>query len=272
MANAVPVLMYHHISPAPGLVTVAPSTFRAQMTMLARAGYTTLSAAQLHGYLNGTQAVPEKSVVITFDDGYLDNYVYAYPVLKQLGLHAIIFAVTGWIGEGPARAFDGDGEPLPLCPSHKACKAAIASGQADAVMLRWSEIRAMEASGVIEVHSHTHSHIRWDKEYENPDTRLKMLREDLERSRHALREQTGHDSTHLCWPWGYYETPYVNAAVSAGFSTIYTAVKGIAQTNSDPLRVPRIVVKDKLLGWFARRMWIYSHPLLGSLYTRMRGD
>ncbi len=112
-AKAVPVLMYHHVSPNPGLVTVSPATFRHHMKTIAEAGYTTISADDFLGFLLKRLDLPEKSVLITFDDGFLDNYVHAYPVLRELGLKSTLFAVTGWIGDGPARTQAGDGaEPL----------------------------------------------------------------------------------------------------------------------------------------------------------------
>src|ERR1700712_4161674 len=89
-ARAVPVLMYHHVSPSPGMITVSPENFAAQMAYVARAGYTTVSAAQLAAYLAG-DPLPRKSIVLTFDDGYLDNWVHAHPVLEKHGLTAICF-------------------------------------------------------------------------------------------------------------------------------------------------------------------------------------
>ncbi|MGK2889390.1 MAG: polysaccharide deacetylase family protein [Candidatus Malihini olakiniferum] len=97
-----------------------------------------------------------KSVMITFDDGYLDNWVYAFPVLKRLGLHAHIFLITGQIGDGPARNL------AEVAFSHKKSEEKVASGNADDVMLRWSEIEEMQASGLVEFHAHTHTHQRWD--------------------------------------------------------------------------------------------------------------
>ncbi|MEW5942650.1 MAG: polysaccharide deacetylase family protein [Pseudomonadota bacterium] len=266
LARAVPVLMYHHVSPRPGLVTVSPETFAAQMEYLAAAGYTALTADDFLGFLLGQRQVPEKSVLITFDDGYLDNYVHAYPVLKRLGLHAVIFVVTGWIGEGPARS----GQALP-CPDHKACKAAIAAGRADEVMLRWSEIEEMEASGAAEFHSHTHSHIRWDKESPVGE-HIEQMEADLMRSQAELRRRLGKESPHLCWPWGYFEPEYQNVAREMGFSAQYTVDKGVNIPGTDPARIRRMVVKDRAGAWFARRLWIYSRPLLGCLYLRLRGE
>lgn len=65
--------------------------------------------------------MPAKSVLITFDDGNLDNDVYAFPTQKKLGLHDVIFLVTGWISSGPARTCVGSttaGAVLPPTPNH----------------------------------------------------------------------------------------------------------------------------------------------------------
>lgn len=73
-----PILMYHHVSPNPGLVTLSPAAFREQMAWLARSGWHTPGAREIEAFHQG-QPLPRKSVVITFDDGYLDNWVHAQP-------------------------------------------------------------------------------------------------------------------------------------------------------------------------------------------------
>lgn len=271
-ASAVPVLMYHHVSPNPGLVTVSPDTFAAQMEYLATRGYTTLSAEVFAAFLRGECEVPEKSVLITFDDGYLDNYVHAYPILQKFSLHAVLFVVTGWIGEGPARPHAGMQARPPDCPDHRGCMSEIEADRKDKVMLRWSEIEIMQQAGAFEFHSHTHSHVRWDKEYADPEQRIAALGTDLLDSRATLARRLDSDRPQLCWPWGYYEPAYVDAALAAGFNTLYSVAKGVSKRGTSPLAIPRIVVKDKPMNWFARRLWIYSHPLLAALYTRLRGD
>lgn len=267
MTRAVPVLMYHHVGPAPGLVTVAPRTFRAHMTALAHAGYTALSAAQLQGYLSGTQTVPDKSVAITFDDGYLDNYVYAYPVLKRLGLHAIIFAVTDWIGEGAPRAFDGNGTALPACLNHSSCKAAIAAGHADAVMLRWSEIAAMEAGGTIEIHSHSHCHVRWDQRYADQTERVSQVREDLAASLHTLQQRLGARAYHLCWPWGKFDADYQRVASELGFAAQYSVDPHPNTAGMGVTDIGRFTVKDASGFWLTTRLWLYARPDIAKLYN-----
>lgn len=272
-AAALPVLMYHHVTPNDGLVTVSPATFRAQMRWLASHGYRGVGCRDLERFLAG-EALPEKSVLITFDDGYLDNYVYAHPVLKEFGLHAVIFLVTDWIGESQPRRHgtpDGDGDDLPDCPNHRDAKALIAAGQADCAMLRWSEVEAMQAAGTFEFHSHTHSHTRWDKTIADPEARRAALAADLAASRAALAARTG-DSPHLCWPQGYFDADYKQVAQATGFRYLYTVNKGINTPATPADEIGRIVIKDRVGNWFGPRMFLYRHALLGGLYVRLRGD
>jgi len=271
MTRAVPVLMYHHVSPHPGLVTVSPETFEEHMSYLARRKYRALSADAFLEFLQGKRTLDGRNVLITFDDGYLDNYVYAYPILKRHGLMATIFTITGLMGEGPARPHRGAGTSLPATPDHRACKAAVAEGRADEVMLRWSEIEAMEASGAVEIHSHTHSHVRWDQMHPDKAQRLAAVEADLAASREALKSRLRKDSRHLCWPWGYFEPEYQAVAARVGFVAQYATVRGVNVAGSDPECIARLVMKDRPGGWFATRVWAYSHSRIGEFYSRLRG-
>src|SRR5512133_377239 len=95
MSVAIPVLMYHHINPNRGdTVTVSPEIFSAQMHYLATAGYRTLSLPELLQHVSGACPLDEKSVVITFDDGWLDNYLLAVPELERLRFKAAFFVIT----------------------------------------------------------------------------------------------------------------------------------------------------------------------------------
>lgn len=107
-AQSVPVLMYHHLLKRAEntrysgneIVTYAED-FEQQMRWLKENGFETVTpAALLDWYENGTP-LPAKPVLITFDDGYMSNYVYAYPLLKELGYTAVIFSVTEKISEAP---------------------------------------------------------------------------------------------------------------------------------------------------------------------------
>ncbi|AOU97054.1 hypothetical protein BI364_02680 [Acidihalobacter yilgarnensis] len=269
-ARAVPVLMYHHVTPRPGLVTVSPATFEAHMTRLARGGYRTITADQLLAFMKGREALPPRSVAITFDDGYLDNYVHAYPVLKRLGLHAIIFAVTGWIGDGSPRPYAGGLDDLPDCPDHRTCKRLIEADEADRAMLRWSEIEMMSADGTVEFHSHSHGHVRWDQLYPDPAVRLAALREDLERSRATLTARLGGTDRHLCWPWGYFEPEYQSLAAGLGFESQFSVIRGTNRPHDNVAAIRRIDTKERPAGWLARQLFTYRSPMRAGLYLALR--
>jgi peptidoglycan/xylan/chitin deacetylase (PgdA/CDA1 family) len=266
-AQAVPVLMYHHVSPSPGLVTISPENFRDQMRWLAGHGYTTIGCDDLADFIAGAP-LPAKSVLLTFDDGYLDNYVYAHPVLAEFGLKAALFIVTGRIGDGAARNCAGEGT-LPDTPPHKACKAAVQAGRADAVMLRWSEVERMRSAGSFEFHSHTHTHTRWDQVEADPGRRRVLLVDDLTQSRATLQSRLGGATSHLCWPQGYYDDDYRSAARAVGFTHLYTVRRGTCLPHCTADELPRIVTKDKAGSWLGARLRLYGSPWLARLYTAL---
>lgn len=257
-----PVLMYHHISPEPGLVTCSPENFRAQMAWLSEHGWRTLTAAQFAEVLASGE-VPPKSVLLTFDDGYLDNWLYAHPVLQEFGLTATLFLITGWLGHGPVRS-------QAAVPNHAAAMAAARAGEFDAAFLRWSEVEAMRAAHTFDFHSHTHSHTRWDRSVADPLARADALAADLAASRAMLTDRLGEASPHLCWPQGYFDGDYQRIAEAAGFTHLYTTEPGVVRRDVDLLRIPRLVVKDKGRAWFARRMGLYGRPLLSALYLGLK--
>ena len=269
-AKALPVLMYHHVSPQPGLVTMTPEHFAAQMAWLAGAGYHCASAADLEHFLAGG-ALPARSVLLTFDDAYLDNYVHAYPVLERHGLHALVFAVTDWLQDGNPRQVAGEaGAPALL--NHRECGERIRSGRADDAVMRWSEAERTLADGVFEFHSHTASHTRWDKVHADAGQKCDALADDLLRARDALRQRLGLASSHLCWPQGYYDADYQRTARLLGYAYLYTTRPGSVLVGGDAACLPRIVVKDSGAGWLASRLRLYGSPTLARWYGRLKGD
>ena len=75
--------MYHHVLKKGGFIASSAEDFASQMRFLAEAGYKTLTMSEFIAYKKGELAVPKKSVLVTFDDGWKDNYVYAYPILRE---------------------------------------------------------------------------------------------------------------------------------------------------------------------------------------------
>ena len=103
----VPILMYHYLSvPPPDAdvyrrdLSVSPELFAAHLDAMQDAGYTTITLYELIAYLTRGAPLPDKPVILTFDDGYRDTYENAYPLLKSRGMVATFFVVTDFIDEG----------------------------------------------------------------------------------------------------------------------------------------------------------------------------
>lgn len=267
-STALPVLMYHHVSPVPGLVTVSPQNFYSQMQWLSEHGWQTLTTSAFAVGL-AAGAWPRKSVLLTFDDGYLDNRAYAYPVLREFGQRATIFLVTGWAGDGPVRNGFGSRDGPPIL-GHSEAMRASREKRWDEAFLRWSEIEEMQEAGTFEFHSHTHSHTRWDQIEPNSQQRRERLAVDLAASRSELTSRLGKASPHLCWPQGYFDADYQDIALTAGFTYLYTTRHGTVDAATQANDIPRIVVKDKPGTWLAGRLRIYSRPALARLYASLK--
>jgi peptidoglycan/xylan/chitin deacetylase (PgdA/CDA1 family) len=93
----IPVLCYHVIGESSSRYSASLASFKEQMAYLNSNGYTTLSADEYYNIMSGTATAPSKPILLTFDDATVDFYTNAYPVLKQYGMHAIAFVVSGWI-------------------------------------------------------------------------------------------------------------------------------------------------------------------------------
>ncbi len=124
--QTVPILCYHRFGNGNSKMLVAPGQFEAQLDWLVRNHYRVLRLADLAGFLSGREALPQRSVVITIDDGYESVYRFAYPTLKKYGLSATLFVYTDFIG-----ARDG---------------------------LSWAQLQEMASSGVIDIQAHSKSH------------------------------------------------------------------------------------------------------------------
>lgn len=130
-----PILMYHDITTDPSKtnsMTVTDERFRLDMEFLQQFGYTAVLPADLIAIQQGQAAMPEKPVMITFDDGYRSNYTMAYPVLQQNNLKAAIAVVA-------------------INIQNESCTTA------DRHILTWTELREMSESGVVEVGLHTYN-------------------------------------------------------------------------------------------------------------------
>jgi peptidoglycan/xylan/chitin deacetylase (PgdA/CDA1 family) len=264
--------MHHHVSPSPGMITVSPENFESQIAWLANNGWTSLTLEQYAEFLAG-KPVPRKSIVITFDDGYLDNWVYAHPILQKYSMHAVVFVVTGWMGEGPVRPHAGQpGTALPATPDHRGCEAAILrEDRTDDVMMRWSEARAMIAAGTFEVHCHTHTHTRWLQQDISREQKREGITRDLSMARRVLQQQLGEVSDTLCWPYGDFDEDYLPIARAQGFRYLHTTHPfGRNVVGGDPEHIYRFAIRNRPASWLRKRIaWSYN-PLIAPLFNRFK--
>lgn len=168
--RSLPVLMYHYVSAYPNSIAMPPALFEEQCKVLTETGWRGVGLDEAEAFLLKGEALPPKSCLFTFDDGYLDNYTHAWPILEKYGHKGVVFAVLERL-EGA-----GQGESLPprqtLADAWAGRCRAKDLPRVDSPMierpqgysvredqfLRWSEGRRMEESGVMRVAAHSLRH------------------------------------------------------------------------------------------------------------------
>lgn len=183
--RSIPVLMYHSVEyEKDNPVRIPTKNFREQMKYLYDNNYKTLSLDDLNRYFEGEIEIPEKSLVITFDDGYEDNYINAYPILKEYGFKATIFAITNTIDK-------------------------------DSSYLTTNQLIEMQQNG-IDIESHTVSHVKLGElPYEKQLSEFKNSKEILEK---LLNKKVNY----IAYPFGSYNENTLKAIKEAGYDMAFT--------------------------------------------------
>ncbi len=209
----VPILMYHYISvPPKGSnrirrdLSVWPSRFEEQMHFLATHGYHTITLEDLALYLLEGKPLPPKPIVLTFDDGYLDNYQNAFPVLKKYGFKGVFFVITDFV-TGRYKGY-----------------------------MTWDELKKMADAGMaIESHSRNHADLR-RRSYD-------YLVWQALGSKEAIENHLGIEPRFICWPSGKYDRFAARVFKSAGFWGGTTEIQGITQDSAHMFELQRIRVR-----------------------------
>ncbi len=194
----VPVLMYHHIVDflsEPSSTTVSTAKFREHMEALRDAGYTAVTSKELYDFVYMGEALPEKPVCITFDDGYESNYLIAYPILKELGFKAVIFPIGISVGKDMYK--DTEHAMIPH--------------------FSYSEGMEMIESGVIDLQSHTYDMHQWAPFESGENIRSNILalqgednysdavKKDIEIYQKLFRDNWGGEFIALSYPGGEHD-------------------------------------------------------------------
>ncbi|MEX9252859.1 polysaccharide deacetylase family protein [Pseudenterobacter timonensis] len=223
--NGIPVLTYHHILRDEEntrfrhtSTTTSVRAFSNQMTWLRDQGYTTLTMAQLEGYIRNKMNLPAKAVVITFDDGLKSVSRYAWPILKQYGFHATAFIISSRIKRHPQKW--------------------------DPKSLQFMSVSELEEiQDVFDIQSHTHFLHRVDR-YKHPillSRSYHVILFDFKRSRRALSQFNPH-VLYLSYPFGGYNGKAIKAANDAGFHMAVTTVKGKVKPGDNPFLLKRLYI------------------------------
>ncbi len=163
-AKSLPVLMYHYISRNPSKIAVDPALFGEHCRTLAENGWRGVSLAEAEDFWINGRPLPKRSALFTFDDGYLDNFVYAMPILKKYGHCGVMFAVTDRLEkDGTPRAdccllAKGEYQNTPLV-DEVIRKDSRGNQQRLDVFCNHQEARFMDKDGTMAVAAHSKGHL-----------------------------------------------------------------------------------------------------------------
>ncbi|PVZ04592.1 polysaccharide deacetylase family protein [Actinomycetospora cinnamomea] len=228
LVRPVPVLMYHSVARRPTAGTralsVDPRHFAEQLDHLEREGFTTMTLEELRSARREATEIPERPVVLTFDDGYADFHEVVLPLLADHAATATLFVTTGWVADAGRQAA---GTPLDRTVS-------------------WSQVDECAAAG-IEIGAHSHSHAQLDQLGHS------ALRDELRRSKTLLEDRLGREVPHLAYPYGYSSARVRRAVYDAGYRQAASVANTAARATANPLAVPRLTIKRTTdIGTFAR--------------------
>ncbi len=205
----VPIVMYHNIeekSDVEHLNGVGVFNFDRQMSFLKKHNYNVISLDQLVSAITKQEALAHNTVVLTFDDGYEDNYLRAFPILKKYGFPAIIFIIPEAIGtEG---------------------------------YLTWEQIKEMEEFGV-SIGSHTLNGAYL------PDLSESDQIKEIRNSKKFIERKLNHPIYNLCYPSGGFSDSVKEIVKKFGYKAACTTNRGYDRFNRDVYELNRIRFGDK---------------------------
>lgn len=221
--RGIPVLMYHRVDPQVSArdpitvsLTVLTPVFEAQLQLLQAAGYRSMTLAAVREALDRHVPLPARRVVLTFDDGYADNYTVVFPLLQRYGFGATFFVVTSSVGTR----------------DH----------------LTISQIREM-AQAEMEIESHGVHHIDFSR-LSTDDARRELLQ-----SRKTIEGWTGHPVAFFAYPAGRYSIALEHLLDTLGYRGAMTTQPGFVTQASGPFILERVrITHDDTPASFARKL------------------
>ncbi len=216
----IPILMYHSVSQLATAkfkrFAVSPALFREHMAYLHQCNYAAITVTQLvHARVQGSSSLPERPVVLTFDDGFSDFYTEALPVLQQYNFLATLYIVTAFVGS-TSRWLQREGEAL-------------------RPILSWEQIANICAAG-IECGGHTHTHPQLDT------LPLSQARDEIVQCKRILEERLGHEIVSFAYPFGYHTAAIQRLVQEAGYTSACAVKYEMSSEATNPFSLARLIV------------------------------
>lgn len=211
--NGAVILQYHHVSnDTPKSTSVTPEQFTEQMTYLAENNFNVIPLSEVIESIKNNQALPKKSIAITFDDGYKDIAQNAHPILKSFG-----FPYTLFVAVQPIKHKYGD-------------------------MMSWEQLIELSKDGAeIANHSWNHEHLADRNANETKAAWLKRTEENILKTENAIKEATGQNLKILAYPYGEYNQDIQELLIKHGFTAVGQQ-SGAAGVYSELTALPRFPV------------------------------
>ena len=201
--NGVTVLAYHKVSNAPSIYSIDPDLFERQMSYLAGNGYSSISLPYLAEALAGKTPLPDKSIIITFDDGYEDNYLTALPIMEKYGMRAAVFIAVDKVSQ----------------PGY----------------MSWDQINAMQAKGV-DIGSHSMSHPALTDISPSEQTK------EILASKKALEKHLNRPVNFIAYPYGKFNPEMFNLLRQVGYRGAFSGISGLNFPGDNPYTLKRISI------------------------------
>jgi peptidoglycan/xylan/chitin deacetylase (PgdA/CDA1 family) len=202
--------------------------FELQMRYLKDNGYHVITAEQLLAFLEYRQGVPQKSVLITMDDGYRSVYDIAYPILQKYEFTATLFVYTSFVG-------------------------------VSRMSVTWEQLKEMQKNGfTIGSHSIYHSDLSQPKEGETQREYFARINEELYGSKKIIDQKLGQNTYFLAYPFGYYDQRSIQTAREAGYKIAMSVKRGGNPFFANPLTLKRDQILKKDMQTFISRLKTFN--------------
>lgn len=227
----IPILMYHRIATIPGERNSLPAEkFKEQLDYLQRHDYNTITLNDLYNHYFQETPLPRHPIILTFDDGYEDNYRVALPMLRERNMKAIIFPIANWVGK------ENKWEKFNLKNTRT---------------MDWEQLREWQAAGM-EIGSHTldHPFLTQCDEY--------RLEQELMTSKMILEERLGNKIDFLCYPYGFFNDKTIAVAKKSGYKGALAIYENAPLWKQDMFALPRIPIPSRQPLWeFALKVGLF---------------